>query len=55
MNCRSVENKVQYLQTDKQGRRRCMTKTKYYGKENTTVGTHSFYTVPVPNGLVRID
>ena len=32
-----------------------MAKIKYYGKENTTVGRHSFYAVPVPNGLVGFD
>ena len=32
-----------------------MAKVKYYGKENKKVGTHSFYAVPVSNGLVEFD
>ena len=27
-----------------------MAKVKYYAKENSTIGTHSFYAVPIPNG-----
>ena len=27
-----------------------MPKVKYYAKENSTIGTHSFYAVPTPNG-----
>ena len=26
-----------------------MAKVKYYAKENSTIGTHSFYAVPIPN------
>ena len=26
-----------------------MAKVKYYAKENSTNGTHSFYAVPIPN------
>ena len=29
-----------------------MAKCKYYAKENTKVGTHSFYAMPVPNGTL---
>ena len=29
-----------------------MAKVKYYAKENTKLGTHSFYAVPVPNGTL---
>ena len=25
-----------------------MAKVKYYAKENSTIGTHSFYAVPIP-------
>ena len=32
-----------------------MAKVKYYAKENTKVGTHSFYAVPVPNGTLTFD
>lgn len=32
-----------------------MAKVKYYAKENKTVGTHSFYAVPVPNGTLTFD
>ena len=32
-----------------------MAKVKYYAKENTKVGTHSFYAVPVPNGTLSYD
>jgi len=32
-----------------------MTKVKYYAKENTKLGTHSFYAVPVPNGTLTFD
>ena len=28
---------------------------KYYAKENTKVGTHSFYAVPVPNGTLTFN
>ena len=28
-----------------------MAKVKYYAKENSTIGTHSFYAVPIPNGI----
>ena len=27
-----------------------MAKVKYYAKENSTIGTHSFYAVPIANG-----
>lgn len=26
-----------------------MAKVKYYAKENSTIGTHSFYAVPIPD------
>ena len=32
-----------------------MAKIKYYAAENKTVGTHSFYAVPVPNGTLTFD
>lgn len=32
-----------------------MAKVKYYGKENTKVGRHSFYAVPVPHGLLTFE
>lgn len=32
-----------------------MAKVKYIAKENTKVGTHSFYAVPVPNGTLSFD
>ena len=32
-----------------------MAKVKYYAKENTKMGTHSFYAVPVPNGTLTFD
>ena len=32
-----------------------MAKVKYYAKENTKVGTHSFYAVPIPNGTLSFD
>jgi hypothetical protein len=32
-----------------------MAKVKYYAKENTKVGTHSFYAVPVPNGTLTFN
>ena len=32
-----------------------MAKVKYYAKENTKLGTHSFYAVPVPNGTLTFD
>ena len=32
-----------------------MAKIKYYGKENTKVGRHSYYAVPMPNGLLEFD
>ena len=28
-----------------------MAKVKYYAKENSSIGTHSFYAVPIPNML----
>ena len=31
-----------------------MAKVKYYAKENSTIGTHSFYAVPIPNGKSRL-
>lgn len=30
-------------------------KVKYYAKENTKLGTHSWYAVPVPNGTLTFD
>ena len=30
-----------------------MAKVKYYAKENSTIGTHSFYAVPIPNGTLK--
>ena len=32
-----------------------MAKVKYYAKENSTIGTHSFYAVPIPNGTLTFD
>lgn len=32
-----------------------MAKVMYYAKENTKVGTHSFYPVPVPNGTLTFN
>ena len=32
-----------------------MAKVKYYAKENTKLGTHSFYAVPVPNGTLTFN
>ena len=32
-----------------------MAKVKYYAKENTSIGTHSFYAVPIPNGTLTFD
>ena len=32
-----------------------MAKVKYYLKENTKVGTHSFYAIPQPNGTLDFD
>ena len=32
-----------------------MAKVKYFAKENKSVGTHSFYAVPVPNGTLSFD
>lgn len=32
-----------------------MAKVKCYAKENTKVGTHSFYAVPVPNGTLTFN
>ena len=32
-----------------------MAKVKYYLKENTKVGTHSFYAIPQPNGTLEFD
>ena len=32
-----------------------MAKVKYYAKENSTIGTHSFYAVPIPNGTLSFD
>ena len=29
-----------------------MAKVKYYAKENSSIGTHSFYAVPIPNGTL---
>ncbi len=32
-----------------------MAKVKYYAKENTSMGTHSFYAVPLPNGTLTFE
>ena len=32
-----------------------MAKVKYYAKENSAIGTHSFFAVPVPNGTLTFD
>lgn len=32
-----------------------MAKVRYVAKENTKMGTHSFYAVPVPNGVLTTD
>ena len=32
-----------------------MAKVKYYAKENSKLGTHSFYAVPVPNGTLTFN
>ena len=32
-----------------------MAKVKYYAKENSTIGTHSFYAVPIPNGTLTFE
>ena len=32
-----------------------MAKVKYYAKENTKLGTHSWYAVPVPNGTLTFE
>lgn len=32
-----------------------MAKVKYYARENKTLGTHSYYAVPVPNGTISFD
>ena len=32
-----------------------MAKVKYYAKENSSIGTHSFYAVPIPNGTLTCD
>ena len=32
-----------------------MAKVKYYAKENSSIGTHSFYDVPIPNGTLTFD
>lgn len=32
-----------------------MAKVKYYAKENKSVGTHSFYAVPLPNGTLTFE
>ena len=32
-----------------------MAKVKYYAKENKSLGTHSFYAVPLPNGTLTFD
>ena len=28
-----------------------MAKVKYYAKENSSIGTHSFYAVPIPSAI----
>lgn len=32
-----------------------MAKIKYFAKENTKVGTHSYYAVPIPNGALTFE
>lgn len=32
-----------------------MAKVKYYARENKTLGTHSYYAMPVPNGTISFD
>ena len=32
-----------------------MAKVKYYAKDNSSIGTHSFYAVPIPNGTLTFD
>ena len=32
-----------------------MAKIKYYARENKSLGTHSYYAVPVPNGTLTFD
>ena len=32
-----------------------MAKVKYYAKENSSIGTHSFYAVPIPNGTLTTE
>ena len=32
-----------------------MAKVKYYAKENSSIGTHSFYAVPISNGTLTFD
>ena len=32
-----------------------MAKVKYYAKENSSIGTHSFYAVPITNGTLTFD
>jgi len=32
-----------------------MAKVKYYAKKNSSIGTHSFYAVPIPNGTLTFD
>ena len=29
-----------------------MAKVKYYAKENSSIGTHSFYAVPIPTATI---
>ena len=31
-----------------------MAKVKYYAKENSSIGTHSFYAVPIPFGMYDV-
>ena len=32
-----------------------MAKVKYYAKEKSSIGTQSFYAVPIPNGTLTFD
>ena len=32
-----------------------MAKVKCYAKENSSIGTHSFYAVPIPNSTLTFD
>ena len=44
------QSKVKPIKSDKK-----TAKVKYYAKENSSIGTHSFYAVPIPNGTLTFD